>query len=173
MPLYIHNNLSEKEAKKTILYLIYKQRPIKNNFKEEDKIRRHKGMKLKRTQINLVTPSCPCESKFHSNLKMKVLLTCPQVFLRQCEWIQFLHSYYTFSKLSEWSFYWIIWFTFIFMSVILIVLNSESPEIWEYLIIFLYYQSTNVPVKGVLNKCNFNGIYLKDCLKKIRTSKRY
>lgn len=59
MPLYIHNNLSEKEAKKTILYLIYKQRPIKNNLKEEDKIGRHKGMKLKRTQINLVTPSCP------------------------------------------------------------------------------------------------------------------
>lgn len=78
MPLYIHNSLSEKEAKKTILYLIYKQRPIKNNFKEEDKIGRHKGMKLKRTQINLVTPSCPCESKFHSNLKWKFYLHVPR-----------------------------------------------------------------------------------------------
>lgn len=57
MPLHIHNNLSEKEAKKTIIYLIYKKCPIKNNFKEEGKIGRHKGMKPKRTQINLVSLS--------------------------------------------------------------------------------------------------------------------
>lgn len=57
MPLHIHNNLSEKEAKKTIIYLIYKKCPIKNNFKEEGKIGRHKGMKPKGTQINLVSLS--------------------------------------------------------------------------------------------------------------------
>lgn len=165
-----HNNLSEKEAKKTILYLIYKQRPIKNNFKEEDKIGRHKGMKLKRTQINLVTPSCPYEFKFHSNLKWKFYL---HVSMSSSDSVSESSSCTLTILFRNFQNDHFTGLYGLFIPVILIMLNSESPESWEYLIIFLYYQSTNVPVKGVLNECNFNGIYLKDCLKKIRTSKGY